>query len=153
MVARPRTMARNPSRKRSRPAQKTRVHGEVRAGGRGAWEAVYTLVRSIPRGRVMTYGQIAGLMGNLLSPKAVGWAMHTCPDDVPWHRVVNASGACSTDRRGDLPPGLQRALLEAEHVEFRLDGTLDLELFRWEPPARPVSLRGRGGDRRTGRRG
>jgi hypothetical protein len=46
-----------------------------------------------------------------------------------------------------------RALLEAERVEFRLDGTLDLQLFRWEPPARPVSLRGRGGDRRTGRRG
>src|SRR5512136_825068 len=144
MIARPETMARNSSTRRSRTAQTTRVHGEVQAAGRGAWAAVYTLVRAIPRGRIMTYGQIAGLLGNLLSPKAVGWAMHTCPDDVPWHRVVNASGACSTDRRGDLPPGLQRALLEAEGVEFRLDATLDLALFRWEPPARPVSLRARG---------
>jgi methylated-DNA-protein-cysteine methyltransferase-like protein len=91
----------------------------------------------------MTYGQIAGLLGHLLSPKAVGWAMHTCPEDVPWQRVVNASGACSTDRRGDLPPGLQRALLEGEGVQFRLDGTLDLARYRWEPPARRVRLRGR----------
>jgi methylated-DNA-protein-cysteine methyltransferase-like protein len=91
----------------------------------------------------MTYGQIAGLLGHLLSPKAVGWAMHTCPEDVPWQRVVNASGACSTDRRGDLPPGLQRALLEGEGVHFRLDGTLDLTRYRWEPPARRVRLRGR----------
>ncbi|OFV83352.1 MAG: hypothetical protein A2Y78_07390 [Acidobacteria bacterium RBG_13_68_16] len=98
----------------------------------------------------MTYGQIAGLLGNLLSPKAVGWAMHTCPDDVPWHRVVNASGACSTERRGDMPPGLQRALLEAEGVDFRLDGTLDLARWRWEPTASPVSLRGLG--RRRSRR-
>jgi methylated-DNA-protein-cysteine methyltransferase-like protein len=91
----------------------------------------------------MTYGQIAGLLGNLLSPKAVGWAMHTCPDDVPWHRVVNASGACSTDRRGDLPPGLQRALLEAEDVEFGLAGTLDLTRYRWEPGAKRVRVRTR----------
>jgi methylated-DNA-protein-cysteine methyltransferase-like protein len=125
----------------SRSPQSTRVHGEVQGVRRGAWDGVYSLVRAIPRGRVMTYGQIAGLLGNLLSPKAVGWAMHTCPEDVPWHRVVNASGSCSTDRRGDLPPGLQRALLEAEGVPFRLDGTLDLARYRWQPRARPVDLR------------
>jgi methylated-DNA-protein-cysteine methyltransferase-like protein len=101
----------------------------------------------------MTYGQIAGLLGNLLSPKAIGWAMHSCPEDVPWHRVVNASGACSTDRRGDLPPGLQRALLEGEGIPFRLDGTLDLARHRWETPSKPVSLRPRGGRSRARRKG
>jgi len=136
-------LARARSNRQPARAQPSRIHGDVR-GGRRTWEAVYSLVRSIPYGRVMTYGQIAGLLGNLLSPKAVGWAMHTCPDDVPWHRVVNASGACSTDRRGDLPPGLQRALLEAEGIDFRLDGTLDLMRWRWEPAVRPVSMRGRG---------
>lgn len=135
-------MVRATYRRPARGAQRTRVHGDVKDGLR-AWEAVYSLVRGIPRGRVMTYGQIAGLLGHLLSPKAVGWAMHTCPEDVPWQRVVNASGACSTDRRGDLPPGLQRGLLEGEGVEFRLDGTLDLTRYRWEPPARRVRLRGR----------
>ncbi len=129
---------------RSQPA---RVHGEV-PGGRSSFDAVHRLVRAIPRGRVMTYGQIAGILGHLLSPKAVGWAMHGCPPGVPWQRVVNASGGCSTDRTGDLPPGLQRKLLEAEGVEFRLDGTLDLARYRWEPPVRPVRLRPSGPSKR-----
>ncbi len=117
------------------------MHGDVSAPSAGGFEAVYAVVRAIPRGRVMTYGQIAALLGSVLSPKAVGWAMHGCPDDVPWHRVVNAAGRCSTDRRGDIPPGLQRALLEREGVAFALDGTLDLERFRHVPPVRGVRVR------------
>lgn len=142
-------MAGSGSRPRSRSAQPTRLHGEVQAPRRSAWEVVYTLVRTIPRGRVMTYGQIAGLLGHLLSPKAVGWAMHSCPDDVPWHRVVNASGGCSTERRGDLPLGMQRALLGAEGVEFRLNETLDLARYRWEPRSRPLSPQGKKGRGRS----
>ena len=138
-------MAGSGSRPRSRSAQPTRLHGEVKGPRKSAWEGVYTLVRAIPRGRVMTYGQIAGLLGHLLSPKAVGWAMHSCPEEVPWHRVVNASGGCSTERRGDLPLGMQRALLEAEGVEFRLNGTLDLAHYRWEPPSRPLGPKGKRG--------
>ena len=126
----------------SRP-QRTRVHGEVAGNQRGgAWDAVYAIVRSIPPGRVMTYGQIASELGYALSPKAVGWAMHTCPDDVPWQRVVNAAGGCSTDRRGDLPPGLQQKLLVGEGVEFRLDGSLDLARYRFDPgPSKAHILR------------
>jgi methylated-DNA-protein-cysteine methyltransferase-like protein len=82
----------------------------------------------------MTYGQIATLVENRLSPRAVGWAMHGCPRSVPWQRVVNASGACSTDRIPDIPVGLQRAMLEAEGIPFRKSGTLDLERHRWVPP-------------------
>lgn len=85
----------------------------------------------------MTYGQIAALLEHGLSPRAVGWAMHGCPANVPWQRVVNASGGCSTERLPDAPPGLQRALLEAEGVEFRDNGTLNLETYRWEPTATP----------------
>ena len=81
----------------------------------------------------MNYGQIAGLLEHRLSPRAVGWAMHGCPEDVPWQRVVNATGGCSTGRLPDLPAGLQQALLEAEGVAFRADGTLDLERYRWQP--------------------
>ena len=65
----------------------------------------------------------------------VGWALHGCPPDVPWQRVVNASGGISTDRMPDIPLGLQRALLEAEGVAFREDGTLDLDIYRWDPGA------------------
>ncbi len=104
---------------------------------------MYTLVRQIPHGRVMSYGQIATLIENRLSPRAVGWALHGCPESVPWQRVVNASGGCSTDRIPDIPRGLQRALLEAEGVEFRGNGTIDLQQYRWAPtladprPTRP----------------
>jgi len=113
-----------------------------------AWAAVHRIVRRIPRGRVMTYGQIAKLVAGRLSARAVGWAMSSCPDDVPWQRVVNARGACSTDDRADLPPGLQRALLEREGIEFRGDGTLDLARYRHAPreprgPGKPRPARGR----------
>lgn len=125
-----------------RRAQNARVHGDVAAAPEGgAWNDVYAVVRAIPAGRVMTYGQIAALLGSRLSPKAIGWAMHVCPDDVPWHRVVNALGRCSTDRLGDMPPGLQRRLLEQEGVEFRLDGALELARFRHVPRVRRVRVR------------
>lgn len=113
-----------------------RVHGDVHGRKEEVFRRVYDVVRKIPKGRVMTYGQIATLIANRLSPRAVGWAMHGCPRGVPWQRVVNASGGTSTDRLGDMPPGFQRALLEAEGVAFRPNGTLDLTLYRWEPRRR-----------------
>lgn len=117
-----------------------RVHGDVEAGPRsGTFALVHALVRSIPRGRVMTYGQIATCLSNRLSPRAVGWAMHGCPRGVPWQRVVNARGACSTDRLPDMPDGMQRALLERERVVFRDNGTLDLSVYLWSPGERAQS--------------
>ena len=124
-----------------RASRATRLHGHVAEEGRNAWAAVYDIVRSVPRGRVMTYGQVSGLLGHTLSPVAVGWALHVCPEDVPWHRVVNASGGCSTNRLPDLPPDLQRRLLEAEGVEFRLDGTLELCRYRCEEGDDPGARR------------
>jgi methylated-DNA-protein-cysteine methyltransferase-like protein len=85
----------------------------------------------------MTYGQISVVVESRLSPRAVGWAMHGCPPNVPWHRVVNASGGLSTERMPDVPAGLQRALLEAEGVLFRGNGTLDLDHYRWWPRPAP----------------
>ena len=117
----------------SRAPAPRRVHGEAPPGSRGAFAAVYRVVRAIPSGRVMTYGQISVLIGSRLSPVGVGWALHGCPADVPWHRVVNASGGFSTDRLPDVPPGLQRALLVAEGVEVSLEGHVDLARYRWEP--------------------
>jgi methylated-DNA-protein-cysteine methyltransferase-like protein len=103
---------------------------------KGAFREVFSLVKRIPRGRVMTYGQIAELLESRLSPRAVGWAMHGCPKGVPWQRVVNASGGCSTDRLADMPHGMQRLLLEAEGVRFRANGTLPLDKHRWVPAGR-----------------
>ena len=98
-----------------------------------AWDAVYAIVRTIPPGRVMTYGQISSILEARLSPLAVGWALRACPEDVPWQRVVNASGGCSTERLPDLPGGLQQRLLEREGVEFDARGKLDLKEFRYIP--------------------
>jgi methylated-DNA-protein-cysteine methyltransferase-like protein len=114
-----------------------RVHGDIEGDRGNLRERVFTIVRAIPVGRVMTYGQISTLLASRISPLAVGWMLHRCPDDVPWHRVVNASGGCSTDRLPDVPPGLQRALLEAEGALLTLAGRVDLATCRWWPPAPP----------------
>jgi methylated-DNA-protein-cysteine methyltransferase-like protein len=111
-----------------------RVHGDLEVEPISARDQVFAVVRAIPEGRVMTYGQISGLLGSRLSPRAVGWMLHRCPEDVPWQRVVNASGGCSTDRLPDIPDGLQRAILEGEGVRFEANGRIDLDRYRWQPP-------------------
>ena len=95
-----------------------------------AWLPVYEWVRRIPRGRVMTYGQISDLLGGRLSAAAVGWALNACPKDVPWQRVVNAAGQCSVDRDG--PPRQQRRL-EREGVRFSPQSKIDLAHYQWHP--------------------
>ncbi len=121
------------ARSRSSKTGGKRLHGVGKGNAPSSFEAVYGIVRQIPSGRVATYGQISNLMGNLLSPLAVGWALHSCPEGVPWHRVVNAAGALSTERLPDIPPGLQRAMLESEGVTFGDQDTIDLDRYRWEP--------------------
>ena len=61
-------------------------------GSVGFFPAVYEVVRQIPCGRVMSYGQIARLLGFPRAARQVGWAMRCCPDDIPWQRVVKDSG-------------------------------------------------------------
>lgn len=89
-------------------------------GGARFFQRVYALVREIPRGRVATYGQLAALLGVPRGARAVGWALralHGTPAaQVPWHRVVGASGRISLpDFRGGR---LQRRRLRAEGVCF-----------------------------------
>ncbi|HEY0078437.1 MAG TPA: MGMT family protein [Pyrinomonadaceae bacterium] len=96
-------------------------------------ERVYRLVRRIPPGRVMTYGQIAELLGEGYTPRTVGFVMHAADEQRdPWHRVINAQGACSTGRLL-LPHNKQQLMLEAEGVEFDARGRCDLKRYRWTP--------------------
>jgi methylated-DNA-protein-cysteine methyltransferase-like protein len=95
-------------------------------------ERVYGLVRRIPSGRVMTYGQLAELLGEGYTARTVGFAMHSADEGVPWHRVINAQGACSTGRVV-LPPDKQQRLLESEGVSFDARGRCDLGQYRWTP--------------------
>ena len=95
-------------------------------------QAVYRLVRQVPRGRVVTYGQLAGCLGAPRSARRVGQAMRRCPSALPWHRVVNASGGISARAPAD---GMltQRLLLQAESVRF-VRGRVDLARHRWAGP-------------------
>lgn len=95
------------------------------------FEKIYEVVKSIPRGRVATYGQVAALAGNPRWARVVGYALHVNPKPfvIPCHRVVN--------REGRLAPGfafggenVQRQLLEAEGIVFEADGKIDLEKYR-----------------------
>jgi methylated-DNA-protein-cysteine methyltransferase-like protein len=95
-------------------------------------ERVYAIVRKIPRGRVMTYGQIAELLGDGYTPRTVGFVMHSSPDGTPWHRVVNAQGGCSTGRVV-LPQDKQQRLLEQEGVVFNQNNRCDLQTYLWIP--------------------
>ena len=97
------------------------------------FEAFYQVVRAIPSGKVATYGQIARLAGMPRCARTVGYAMAGCQGpSIPCHRVVDRFG--STKACFDTcAPGTQRAMLEAEGVLFRPDGTVDLEHCRWEP--------------------
>lgn len=105
-------------------------------------ERVYQIVRRIPRGRVMTYGQIAELLGDGYTPRTVGFVMHASPSGTPWHRVLNAQGACSTGRVV-LPHDKQQRLLESEGVLFGDNRRCDLESFLWLPRRQDLPRRKR----------
>lgn len=91
---------------------------------------VYALVRQIPRGRVVTYGQIARALGAPGAARTVGWALRACDDDLPWHRVVNAQGKISL--RPTEGYHAQRARLREEGVRFDREGKIDLEKYGWK---------------------
>jgi methylated-DNA-protein-cysteine methyltransferase-like protein len=98
-------------------------------------ERVYKIVHKIPSGRVMTYGQIAELLGEGYTPRTVGFVMHASPDGTPWHRVLNAQGGCSTGPVV-LPHDKQQRLLESEGVVFDKNLRCDLQTFLWKPKTR-----------------
>ncbi len=95
-------------------------------------ERVFEIVRSIPPGRVMTYGQIAEILGEGYTPRTVGFVMHAASDSTPWHRVINAQGGCSTGRVV-IPHDKQRRMLESEGVKFNKSGRCDLKTYLWIP--------------------
>lgn len=99
---------------------------------------VYRLVRRVPRGKVVTYGQVAAILGRPRGARAVGTALGALRGPllelVPWQRVVNAAGRCS--RRDGFGADVQRERLEAEGVRFARHGRIDLPKYRWPGPRR-----------------
>jgi methylated-DNA-protein-cysteine methyltransferase-like protein len=99
---------------------------------------VWEIVKTIPFGRVASYGQIAAHIlappgVNLkdfqsFAPRWVGGAMAACPSDVPWHRVINSQGKISLSGQNAQ---VQRQLLESEGVLFDERERIDLKVYGW----------------------
>jgi methylated-DNA-protein-cysteine methyltransferase-like protein len=95
-------------------------------------DRVYDLVRRIPKGKVMTYGQIAALCGAAWAAWEVGQIAHTGPDDLPWQRVVNKQGGLAVG----WPNGgrdAHKTCLEADGVAVSQDYTVDIVNLLWHP--------------------
>ncbi|MET0619155.1 MAG: MGMT family protein [Thermoanaerobaculia bacterium] len=117
---------------------------------RTSYARIYAVIARVPRGRVATYGQIAGEAGLPGHARMVGYALSALPEGsrVPWHRIVNAAGRISLRSGGadgsgsgsgsDRPMDrIQRYLLEKEGVRFGDGGAIPLRVFRWRPIHRP----------------
>ena len=117
----------------AKPDDKLKLVGQYR-------ERVYRIVRRIPRGRVMTYGQIAVMLGEGYTPRTVGFVMHNSDDGTPWHRVINSQGRCSTTKVV-LPGDKQQRMLETEGVKFDESGRCDLETYLFKPRRRSSKKR------------
>ncbi len=99
----------------------------------GFFAEVYKTVRTIPRGKVLSYGEVAARCGSPRASRQVGWALHSNPEPgvIPCHRVVFSDGSVSPGFAFG-GPGVQRALLESEGVVFGADGRIDMKKYRWE---------------------
>jgi methylated-DNA-protein-cysteine methyltransferase-like protein len=99
-------------------------------------ERVEALVAQIPRGRVMTYGQLAALAGNARAARIVGGIAHFGDPDLPWQRVVNKQGGLASG----YPGGRQghKQVLEAEGVVVSDDYRVDINKLLWFPSEKTV---------------
>jgi len=106
----------------------------------GGWDKVYKLVKRIPRGRAVTYGQLAKMLRLPGGARTAGYAIAACPSGqgIPWHRVVGAGGKILTPE----PYGSkQRHLLESEGVQFS-GMAVELAAHQWQPPKAASKKRG-----------
>ena len=94
---------------------------------------IYDIVSQIPVGKVATYGQIAALAGMPKGARVVGWAMRAVPENwvLPCHRVVNKAGNMAPEYAFGGQE-IQRSLLIAEGVTFKINGLINMEESLWK---------------------
>lgn len=96
------------------------------------FEDVWDVARQIPHGRVTSYGAIAEYLGSKKSARMVGWAMNSCPADVPAQRVLNRNGLLTG--AGHFPPERSmQSLLEAEGIEVVDEKVTKFKELYWHP--------------------
>jgi methylated-DNA-protein-cysteine methyltransferase-like protein len=112
--------------------------------------AAKRLIKSIPRGKVATYGQIAAYAGNPSGARQVGWLLHSSSTKykLPWQRVINSKGQISLPRGDGYE--VQKELLKKEGIAFgRLD-TVDFDKYLWHLSIKSVNRKSLG--RKRGRK-
>ena len=91
------------------------------------FDQVYEIVARIPKGRVISYGQIARMLGSPRAARTVGWALSACPEHLPWQRVVMADGSITGGEFAEL----RRVMLEEEGITFLINGRVDMDIHEW----------------------
>ena len=94
-------------------------------------DRVLALVAQIPRGRVMSYGQIAALCGSPRAARIVGGGAHFGDTDLPWQRVVHKDGSLAAGYPGGVEG--HRQVLEGEGVRVSADLKVNIDKLYWHP--------------------
>lgn len=96
-------------------------------------ENVLKIIKGIPEGKVMTYGQIARLAGSARAARQVVRILHSMSKKhhLPWHRVVNSKGQIGLKDEESVQE--QILSLEAEGIEFGVHNQIDLNRYQWDP--------------------
>ena len=96
-------------------------------------EKAILIIKNIPAGKVMTYGQIAKLAGSPRGARQVVRILHSMSKkhQLPWHRVINSKGEIGL--KEDEHFSIQRLSLESEGIEFNLNGRINLEEYLYQP--------------------
>lgn len=99
---------------------------------RSFYQRVIAIIKSIPKGQVTTYGQIAKHAGNPQSARQVAYILHSSShkENLPWHRVINSKGCIALRHKYGYK--LQRQLLEDEGISLDEKGCIDLKRYLWQ---------------------
>ena len=101
-----------------------------------AEQNILRVTTMIPRGLVTTYGRVAELAGYFGAARQVGWVLRRqdpANTSIPWHRVVNATGAISMSNGRNGSDWIQRELLLEEGIPVDQSGRFPLHVYLWTP--------------------
>ena len=99
-------------------------------------QRVIEFVKKIPKGKVVSYGQVAAFAGNPRAPRQVGMILRYLDtnrySEVPWWRVINNQGVISIKGNWTATKELQRDLLARDGVKIEKDFKVKIEKYRWK---------------------
>ncbi|SRR6266498_2348725 len=103
-------------------------------------DAILRVVRTVPAGKVVSYGQVAAYVGTPRAARQVGWALRSMEGtpDFPWWRVLNNAGKITIKGNWVNSAQLQKELLEAEGIKVSQLFGLDMQRYRFRPNARTL---------------